>query len=293
GAGYRIPFYAYHSSFELFAGYSDVSAGTLQGLFNVSGSGAIMGARYNLHLPKIGGYEQKISFGLDYRAYQNQVVLLSGGGGLVPDITVHPVSIGYSGLLRMADAEFGISANVSQNVFPGGNDGADSDFKSSRAGAKASYRILRAGSSYTHVIAKEWQVRAVVNGQYSADALVPGEQFGFGGPDSVRGFNIREVAGDKGYATSLEIYTPELGSKFDWKDAKARLLAFYDTGVTGRNSVQAGESFGQAGGSLGVGLRSAYGKHFNLRLDFAQVIDPAGNQAKGDRMLQVSIAIPF
>ena len=73
GGGYRIPFYEYNSSLELYAGYSDVSSGTLQGLFNVSGSGTIAGGRYNLYLPKYGELEHKLSFGIDYRAFQNQV----------------------------------------------------------------------------------------------------------------------------------------------------------------------------------------------------------------------------
>ncbi|MEO7726066.1 MAG: hypothetical protein ABIS45_02330 [Burkholderiales bacterium] len=75
--------------------------------------------------------------------------------------------------------------------------------------------------------------------------------------------------------------------------SKMRLLGFYDVGTTGRNSIQPGESSGQSGGSVGFGLRMTYGKHFNVRLDFAQVVDPAGNQARGDQMLQGSIAVPF
>ena len=290
GAGYRIPFYTQNASLDLFAGYSDVSSGTVQGLFNVSGSGAIYGARYNLHLPKVGEYEQKLSFGLDYRAYKNQVTLL--GVNFVPDITVHPASVAYNGLWRFTNTELGFYASYAQNI-PGGNDGADIDFKRSRAEAAANYRIWRAGMNFTHVFAREWQLRAVATGQYTVDALVSGEQFGYGGPDSVRGFNIREVVNDKGYSASLEIYTPELGSKFGWKDARMRLLAFYDVGTTGRNFVLPGESVGQGGGSVGVGARVALGKRMNLRVDFAQVVDAAGSQARNDQMLQASFAVQF
>jgi hemolysin activation/secretion protein len=54
GAGYRIPLYSLSSSLDLIGGYSDVDSGTLQGLFNVSGSGTILGTRYNYYLPKQG-----------------------------------------------------------------------------------------------------------------------------------------------------------------------------------------------------------------------------------------------
>ncbi len=292
GVGYRIPLYAYNSSLEFFGGYSDVNSGTLQGLFNVAGSGTIAGSRYNYYLPKLGEYEHKIAFGVDYRAFQNQVNPIGATGTLVPDVTVSPLSVAYNGLWRLSTSEFGFYTSFSANA-PAFNDGHDNNFKAVRTDATAKYKIWRAGASYSRTLPREWQLRAVINGQYTNDALVPGEQFGFGGPDSVRGFNIREVANDKGYSGSVEIYTPELGSKFNWKDTRVRLLAFYDAGTTGRNSIQPSESFGQSGGSVGIGMRMTYGKHVNLRLDFAQVIDPAGAQSRGDQMLQASLAIPF
>ncbi len=294
GAGYRIPLYDLNSSIDVFGGYSDVSSGTLQGLFNVSGSGTILGARYNIHLPKFGEYEHRVAAGLDYRAFKNNVTLVGIGGGLVPDITIHPASLTYNGLWRMTNSEAGFNVSYSRNLFHGGNDGADSDFKASRADATADYRIWRIGANYTRVFAQEWQFRAVATGQYSDDALVAGEQFGYGGPDSVRGFNIREVSNDKGYSAQFEVYTPDLGGKFNLKDVKLRLLGFYDVGATGRNSLQLGDlSKGAGGSAVGFGARMGYGKHLTMRLDWANVIDSAGNQAKNDQMLNATVAIQF
>ena len=294
GAGYRIPLYSASSSIDLFGGYSDVSSGTLAGLFNVSGSGTILGARYNFHLPKFGEYEQRIAAGLDYRAFKNNVTLIGVGGGLVPDITIHPVSVTYNGLWRLSSSEIGINASYSRNLFHGGNDGADSDFKASRAGSTADYQIWRFGANYTRVLPREWQFRAVLTGQYSDDALVSGEQFGYGGPDSVRGFSVREVANDKGYSAQVEVYTPDIGAQLKWKDVKLRLLGFYDMGATGRNSLQPGDlSKGAGGASVGFGARLGYGKHLSLRVDWANVIDSAGNQAKDDQMLNATLAIQF
>jgi len=294
GAGYRIPLYAQNSSIDLFGGYSDVSSGTLQGLFNVSGSGTILGGRYNFHLPKVGEYEHRIAAGIDYRAFKNNVTLVGAGTGLVPDITVHPVSLAYSGTLRMPTSEIAFNLSYARNLLPGGNDGADSDFKASRAGAEADYRIWRATASYTSVFSEEWQFRAAVTGQYSDDALVSGEQFGFGGPDSVRGFSIREVANDKGYSGQFEVYTPDLGNQFDLGDVKLRLLGFYDVGSTGRNMLQPGDvSKGAGGASVGFGARLGYGKRLSVRLDWANVMDAAGVQAKNDQMLNAAMVIQF
>lgn len=291
GAGYRVPFYAYSSALDFVAGYSDASAGLLPGLFTVTGRGAILGARYSLHLSRLGEYEHKLSFGLDYRAYRSQI--LPPGVAGIPGVTVRPASIGYRGRWRTTNAEFGFHVDYLQNGFSGGRHGADSDFKAARAGASADYRVWRAGMNYSRVVAGGWQLRAGLNGQYSQDALVPGEQFGFGGAESVRGFDLREVTGDRGYAGRLELYTPELGPKFSWKNMHARLLAFYDVGSTGRNNALPGELSGQSGGSVGFGLRLTHGKHLNLRVDAAQVVNPAGLQARGDHRLHASAVISF
>jgi hemolysin activation/secretion protein len=52
-------------------------------------------------------------------------------------------------------------------------------------------------------------------GQFSNDALVPMEQFGLGGPDSVRAYPISEGLADRGYFSSLEYHVdaPGFGDK--------------------------------------------------------------------------------
>ncbi|MGH8649937.1 MAG: ShlB/FhaC/HecB family hemolysin secretion/activation protein, partial [Burkholderiales bacterium] len=142
GAGYRIPFYGLNSSLDLIAGYSDVDSGTVQGLFNVSGQGTIGIVRWSYYLPKSADYEHKVALGLDYRAYQNQV--LFQGTGVVPDVTVHPVSLTYSGLWRGAASELSFYGSGARNI-PGGQDGDDAAFEASRAGANADYSVFRYG----------------------------------------------------------------------------------------------------------------------------------------------------
>jgi len=74
GAGYRIPIYKWAGVVDVLAGYSSVNSGTVQGLFNVSGSGNVFGLRYTQLLGRYETYEHRASIGLDYRAYKNDVV---------------------------------------------------------------------------------------------------------------------------------------------------------------------------------------------------------------------------
>lgn len=291
--GYRAPYYRLNSSFDFVAGYSDVNSGIVQNLFSVSGSGTIFGARWNYYLPKWSELEQKLVTGLDYRAFQNQVTFTGTGQGLVPDVTIHPASLTYAGLLRMAAAELSFYAGISANV-PGGNDGQDDDFAAARANATADYTILRYGASYIRAFANNWQVRGAVTGQYTSDALVPGEQFGLGGPDTVRGYLLREIANDRGYAAQLELYTPDLAPAAGLPQAyRARLLAFYDLGQVKRNDALPGEQESQFIASAGIGLRVTYSKSVSLRLDAAQILRAAGTRETDDQRVSAALAIVF
>jgi hemolysin activation/secretion protein len=291
GFGYRIPYYRLNSSLDLFAGYSDVDSGTVGGLFNVSGSGTIFGGRWNYYLPKWDDIEQKVFLGLDYRAYKNNVTL--GGVGFVPDITVHPISLGYSGVKRMTASEWAFNAAVSANI-PGGNDGGAADFRRTRINANDNYTILRAGTSFVHAFRNEWQSSVALNMQYTEDALIPGEQFGIGGVGTVRGYLPREASNDRGYSAQFELYTPNFADKVGLDDKwRTRLVGFYDFGSVSRNKVLPGEQAGKFLASAGIGLRLSFGKSVSLRVDLAQILKAHGTRQTDDQRLNASLAIIY
>ena len=293
GLGYRVPFYDLNSSLDLIAGYSDVNSGTVQGLFNVAGAGTVALARWNYYLPKWADVEQKLSFGLDYRAYQNDVLFQGQGQTLVPDITVHPASITYNGLWRMAAAELSFYGGFSANI-PGGKNGDDAAFAASRVGATADYTILRAGFNYVQQFRNEWQTRVGFNGQYTSDLLVSGEQYGIGGPDSVRGYLVREVAGDRGGAVQFELYTPDFAGTIGLSDKyRIRGLAFYDFGQVNKNDAQPGEVDHAVLASTGLGVRLSYGKLVSLRFDVADILKPTPNIDKGSVRVSAALALIF
>lgn len=272
GLGYRIPLYGLGDSIDLIAGYSTVNSGTVQNLFDVSGQGAIYAFRYNHNFQRLGEIDHRLTYGLDYRAYQNKVTPAGGGNfNFVPDISVRPVSITYSAQMRQERQELTAFLGYAQNI-PGGNDAGDSHFKNSRRDASAGYRIWRSGATYSRTFAKDWQYRLKLDMQYASDALIAPEQFGLGGADSIRGFGERYLSNDKGYRTNFEVYTPELGTLIGLEKAKFRILSYYDTGFVSRNSRQPGEYDSVSLDSAGFGIRLSYGTAVTLKADFAQVL---------------------
>jgi hemolysin activation/secretion protein len=298
GAGYHVPLYALGDSLDFVAGYSNVDSGTVQNLFNIAGAGTIFAARYTHNLDAIDSYDHRIMLAADYRAYDNTGVRVAGSAiQLVPDITVHPVSLSYGGQLRLAASDTQVSLGVSQNV-PGGNDGTQNVFCATRSNgfgvcAPARYTLWQAGASHSHVLPGDWQWRVAMNGQWTRDALIPGEQFGLGGMDSVRGFFEREIANDKGYRGTGELYSPDLGARVGVQGLRVRALAFADWGAVRRNSPAPGESRGQSIGSTGLGIRLAYQRDLTFRADWGYVLNAGGQQGQGDQMLHFRFSYVF
>ena len=288
GAGYRIPLYALGDSVEFFAGYSDTDSGTVASLFTASGSGSIMGVRYNRNMDRHGDYDHKLTFGMEQRAYRNNVQpTLGGGSSLVPDVTVHPLSITYSGEWHIPGQQLSLYLSEIGNL-KGGDKGGAADFNLSRTGANPDYLLTRYGIEYSRAFTNDWQAHVALNGQITSDALVAGEQFGIGGASSVRGYYEREMANDEGYRGTLELYSPDFGERVR-STMKMRALVFYDFGELSRNNALPSEPTRASINSIGVGLRASMDKNFSLQADWAQALVAGSRQAKNQSRIHFSV----
>ncbi len=317
GAGVRVPLYGVGDLLDFTAGYSNVDSGTVGGLFTVAGAGGIFGARYTQNLDRSGDYDHRIAYAWDYRGYHFKDIRQVGSAQQQqPDVAVHPLSATYYGLVRRQDNETGFSVGVARNV-PGGNDGSPEDFcqlgpnpphgfsRSDGMGncPDPNYLVWRWSFNHNLALSGDWQARIGLNGQLTRDMLVSGEQFGLGGADSVRGFQERAIADDKGYRGTIELYTPDFGGKTGIAGARARGLLFYDFGGVSRNHPAPGDPHAQHVGSAGFGLRISRGSSGSMRIDYAWVLDEGGSpgvaggagtfQARGDGRLHASFTYIF
>jgi hemolysin activation/secretion protein len=297
--GYRKPFYSSGTSLDLVVGYSDVDAGTTQipqGPLSFSGRGGVLGVRYNWQLEREAGSDRKFSLGLDRRMYRNTCTIgnfgSAGCGTAAATFDVTPLSAAYSTTWIRERAQMGLVLSAAANL--GGGSRGDTDaLGRARFGAKSNYTVYRVGAFYARALKNDWQVRARLDAQYANEPLVPPEQFGIGGANSVRGFLERELADDRGHSGSLELYTPELAPRFGWKDWNLRLLAFYDFGRTVRVDPQPGEVLRNGIASAGLGLRMNRQKSFALRFDLAQILDPGGTRLRNHQRFNLAAVWSF
>jgi hemolysin activation/secretion protein len=280
GAGYHIPLYGIGDSIDLIGSYSNVDSGTVAaGLVNlaISGKGSVLGMRYNQTLQKRGNYEPKLIYGIDQKVFKNFV--LFQGTNFGNDITVRPLSVNYLGNWALDNGDANVSLTLAHNL-PGGSKGKQADFDKGRLGAPADFTVLRFAGAFNRTLEKDWQLRSIINGQWTPQALIPGEQFGAGGASSVRGFGEREVSNDVGIQGNIELYTPSLcPTRETWQ---CRVLFFYDGAYAKRNHALPGELLNTTIGSVGVGLRYLIGSGVNVQVDFGHIVH-AGATAGSDK----------
>jgi hemolysin activation/secretion protein len=234
-----------------------------------------------------------LTAGLDNKVFNASKI----NGVQVPgqvDRASRPLSVGYTQRVESDSALWGFNVEAAANL-PGGDGNELVAYQTEDARIQgAQWKVVRGGANYLSTFGSGWLVSARTQMQWSADALISGEQFGLGGSTSVRGTAERVIAGDSGLSTTLELSSPEWASGL-------RALAFVDAGWIANHNAElnsAKVSRDQLS-SAGVGLRYGRGQ-FALTAEWGRVINgstpndsnPAAPKA-GDAKLHVSLSARF
>ena len=272
GVGYGLPAYDTGGTLSGYFVRSDADTGRVLDAFDVSGAGRFLGVHYTQELARRGRLSHRLAAGLDDRHFDNDVVF--GEVNFGQDVRSRPVSLRYAAQYADGDRSLDFHLQYARNLESGG-DNDDRAYGLNRAGAEAGWDALRGGATFSSPLPARWAVRGVFEGQYADEALVPGEQFGLGGIDSVRGFSERELSGDDGFRASLELWPPAPAG------AGPRFLVFSDVGhARFRGALAPGTRRNDTIASIGAGARWHWKEHVTLRLDVGVVVE--GTPARED-----------
>ncbi|MGG1943842.1 ShlB/FhaC/HecB family hemolysin secretion/activation protein [Trinickia sp. NRRL B-1857] len=273
---------------ELFGVYAR-STPRLPDSFNQSGISAQFSFRYDRHLPFVDGWQQQVQFGYDFKRSNND---LEYGGFQVfnANTHVHQFVVTYDATKN--DALGQTHANAALFASPGHLDGnnADSTFGTTRNGATARYTYLQLLAERSLTIGAGFVLSARGHFQWSPNTLLPSEEMGLGGDDTMRGYEPYSVQGDRGWNLQTELRTPPIA--FFGDDGPAfQPFAFVDAGHVWNKLDQPGEV--QAGmlSSVGVGVRFQWSRFVNARLTYGQPLRAVVPGASKAPIAQVSIVI--
>jgi len=272
-------------NFLLYAVKSNSNVSSV-GAQNVIGPGTIVGARAVATLPMRENYYHTVSFGWDYKRFEQEIIPTNGPILTVQDgqsppsvpITYYPVTGVYSGTLTTEGASTAFNVGFTAGVRGLGNDQPQFDQK--RPGADANFVYLRGDISHTHELPEKWQFYTKIQGQLSDQALVNSEQFTAAGADYVRGYYDSEVLGDSGIVGTVEFRTPDVATQMVLpKDDKGqparavvnewRFFVFTDLAKTRVIHALPNQSRNFWLGSYGVGTRIKFLDYMNGMVAFA------------------------
>ena len=278
---------------DYFAAYGVISKSDIAavGDVNVIGNGIILGARYIKPLPLLENYFHSLTFGADYKDFDESVNLLGSDGFKTP-IAYTAFLLGYDGSYQSpaSQTQFNLGFNFSTRGF--GN--SEEEFRAKRSFANPNYAYLRTDIKHTQKLPKDWILQAKLVGQLASDPLVSAEQFTIGGVDSVRGYLESQELGDNGLSISLELRTPPMNKYLKSNAFSDYIKEFYaygfvDAGYVSTIDATPGQDSNANLLSTGLGLKVKSTKGLFTNLDYAHALRQAGNVESGDDRLHFRV----
>lgn len=262
GGYYRAPIYAWGGMVSGYYTRSSVDSGVVANAIDVTGRGEFAGIQYTKYFAPRGDYRSFLLIGLDDKNFINDKITTLGGAAIFPNYRTRPLTLSYTGRSEKKWGLWGFNVDYAHNLASGaGNDSAS--YNANRLGASTGWDAVHFSADVAAPLPGNWLFSGRLRGQFSNDVLVPGEQFGLGGAQSVRGLPERIISGDSGVQGSLEVWSPLVVEN-------TRFLVFYDFGQIRNHENPLLPSATLT--SIGAGVRWGLGRMWSASLDFAHVL---------------------
>lgn len=276
GGFYQLPLYFSGGWLSAFYVRSDVDVGNVQDFFNVSGAGEFLGVAYKHQLTGVGRYRHTFTGGLQDRLFDTGLATALTGipiPGLSTKVRSRPLSLRYDGGYNWRTTSLDFYFDFTQNLSFGGHN-RRLDYNAVRRPADPGWKVVRFGALGTQRLPRNYLAVARLTGQYTNEPLIPGEQLGVGGERSVRGFEERTIAADKGLVLNLEAWSPPFAELYG-----VRLLTFFDIGHKVLEEPLTGQRHNDTISSIGVGARWQWQNQLTAALDYGQPLANADGEA--------------
>lgn len=243
-------------------------------LFKLGGTSWQAGARYEAPLPRLGSLRHAAVAGFDFKRANNA---LAFGGLQVFNTTTDVVewSLSHNSSLndRFGKTTLRLTGYYSPGAISGRNKSAD--FRQARAGAGARYSYAKIEASRSSRLPWGFALVNLAAVQRSDSNLLGSEQLGFGGYDTIRGYDSRVFNADQGFILSSELRLPAVSllpllgnARLARINDKLQFLGFADYGVGSNKNLLPGEKSSTVLFSSGPGLRYTIAPYLSVRTDY-------------------------
>jgi len=266
----------WHNTLTFFGTYA-ATKGTIPPLFDVSGRTYQISGRYTVPLadvtwPSVLTYKQSVGAGFDYKYNRNSLLF---GGQAANGSTLYDVDqfvLTYDGAETDAHGQTTISDQLYLSPGDWGGDNNNTAFNAAHSRATSGYTYNTLVLERLTKLPADFSLLLRGTLQMSDSNLVPSEQLGFGGYDTVRGYDEREVNADEGFIFTTEVRSPSIsfGNIYHWAgfNDELQILAFWDYGSAENHDPLPGEPDETPLSALGFGLRFSFNTYLTLRYDY-------------------------
>ncbi|MDD5305437.1 MAG: ShlB/FhaC/HecB family hemolysin secretion/activation protein [Elusimicrobia bacterium] len=255
----------------VFGSYADIKA-NLPRPFDLGGYNWQASVRYEVPLRGVRAYRHSLTAGFDYKQTNNN---LTFGGvsvfGVATDVAQW--SLGYGS--RLKDSLGETTLRATGFISPGGftPHNRNDDFRVSRADSRSRYAYVKVERNRTTQLPAGFMLVNLLTLQQSDANLLPSEQLGFGGYDTVRGYDTRVFNSDSGFLVTAELRSPALRGlsalpALESFPDKWQILAFVDYGAGSSHLRLPGERADTKLLGAGPGFRYTVSKYVSFRADY-------------------------
>lgn len=225
--------------------------------------------RYNHTLEEWGTLTHGLTAGFDFKQ-TNTNLDLGGTSVFASSADIAQMAFGYYARKQhtLGTSAFGADLFLSPGGFSPGN--SDADFNTIRAGATANYIYMRSFLERQVQLPNRLILYGRLTGQAADHNLLPNEELGFGGYDTIRGYDQRQANGDLGYIANVELRTSPISTRLSTSrnPDQLQVLTFVDGGQAFFHSPQPGQVSHLGLASTGLGARYSWGSHVQARADY-------------------------
>ncbi len=258
-----------------FGSYVDTK-GNIPPLIGIRGRSYQISGRYSVPLPSFNMasvvYKESIAGGFDYK-YNKDSLEFGNAPAANTLYDVDQFVLTYNGV--ETDPYGRTTLNENLYVSPGdwGGNNNDLAFNGVHGAATSGYVYNTLVAERLTKLPADWSLILRGTVQSSNSNLAPSEQLGFGGYDTVRGYDEREVNTDDGFIFTTEVRTPTIGvgdlMHYPWLKDQLQFVGFWDYGDGSNHILLPGEPQEIPLSSVGVGLRYTINTYLSIRYDYA------------------------